>query len=136
MAVERSAEDAQDQTYEPIENLMAFVRTCRVIEYSPRADILFLYPERLEGGYTVEPGGCIAYRVSYNDHHVVAIEVHNFKAIVLRENPRLKLAWDEYSSKLRQLLRRGDKARRFLVDKVAALVETCGDQGPGHFAHA
>ncbi len=126
MAVNQTEQTAQSQASRPThEELVAFAEACRNIRYSPKADILYLYQGTLEPGFTVEPGGCLAYRLSFDKKRIVAIELHNFRALVVRGNPQLALAWKEYSNPLRRWLRVQDRGLRFLISKVAHFVDSC-----------
>lgn len=139
MAIDQSQRVTSESVIRPTrDDLVAFVKTCRHVHYSPHADILFVYPSRLEPGFTVEPGDCLAYRISHDKSRVVAIELHNFKRLVLPANPQLARAWKTHTSPLRRLTLTGDRTLRFLLDKVTQKVAACDDATAtvGRLAHA
>ncbi len=120
----------------PVEHIAAFLETCTSLQYVRSADILFLCPGTLQPGYTLELGECFAYRVSYDRQHLVAIEVHNFRAVVLKRNPQLARAWKEYTNPLRRWLKMRSRAKRFILLWLTGQATPRGQGGSGQWAHA
>lgn len=120
--------------------LAAFLERCQAFHYSPKADILLVYPKELEPGFTIEPGDWLAWRVSYDRTRLIAVELHNFRAVVLRQHPQLDRAWKRYNNPLRRHLPLVNgvsrQPRQFLLDRIAALVSSSSDGNAGRLAHA
>lgn len=87
--------------------------------YSPRADILFLYRGDFEPGFTVDAEDGFAWRVSHDKTRVVAIEIHNFQSIFLKQHPDVAVAWKRAQNPLYRLMRnRQARRQEIIADKV------------------
>lgn len=109
----------------------------RAMHYSPPADILYVYADKLEPGITIEAPRGFAFRVSYDQTRLLAVEVHNFEALFLKCAPELERAWKiERNPVLRRLSHVRVRTRKFLLDHIGDSAASSVPDSWRRMAHA